>query len=85
MQLRPTPRHIDRSSRVIELLLVALVPFVLVRPFHELAGLALMLVLPMVYARLTLDRAEGHLLHLMYALGVPVRGLLPRRLHRLDR
>lgn len=85
MQLRPTPRHIDRSSRVIELLLVALVPFVLVRPFHEMAGLVLMVVLPTMYARLTLDRAEGHLLHLAYVLGIPVRGLLPQRLRRLER
>jgi hypothetical protein len=85
VNLRPTPRHIDRSSRVIELLVVALVPFVLVRPFHEGAGLLLMLVLPLVYARLTLDRAEGHLLHLAWVLGVPVRGLLPRRLRRLER
>jgi len=85
MELRPTPRHIDRSSRVIEYLLIALVPFVFVRPYHELAGLGLMAVLPLLYARLTLGRPEGHLLHLAYRLGLPVRGLLPRRVRRIER
>ncbi len=85
MQLRPTPRHIDRSSRVIEYLLVALVPFVFVRPFHELAGLALMFALPLIYARLTVGRAEGHLLHLGYRLGMPVPGLLPPTVRHLER
>jgi len=85
MELRPTPRHIDRSSRIVEYLVIALVPFVFVRPWFEAAGLFLMFAMPAVYAVLTVGKPEGFLLHLAYSLGIPVRGLLPPQLRRLDR
>jgi len=85
MELRPTPKHIDRSSRAIEFLLVGLVPFVLVRPFFELTGLALMVVLPLAYAKVTIGKPTGYLLHIAYRLGIPVRGLLPHGVRRLER
>ncbi len=85
MELRPTPKHIDRSSRLIEFLLIALIPFVFIRPFWQAAGWLLMVILPLLYARLTVGRAQGYLLHLAYRSGIPVRGLLPHSVRRLDR
>ena len=76
MELRPTPKHIDRASRTIELLLVAMVPFALVRPYFEVTGLMLMVVLPVLYARMTLGKPEAFLRHAVYAAGMPMRGLL---------
>ena len=85
MELRPTPKHIDRSSRAIEFLVLALIPFVLIRPFFELSGLALMVLLPLVYARLTIGRPEGFLWHAAYKWGMPVRGLIPHAVKSLYR
>ena len=85
MELRPTPKHIDRSSRAIEFLLIAMVPFVAVRPFFEATGLALMVLLPLAYAKFTIGKPEGYLWHAAYGLGMPVRGLLPHRVKWLQR
>lgn len=85
MELRPTPKHIDRSSRAVEFLVIGLLPFVLVRPFFELTGLALMVGLPLVYARCTVGKPEGYLWHTAYRLGLPVRGLLPHHLKQFRR
>jgi hypothetical protein len=85
MELRPTPKHIDRSSRAIEFLLVGLIPFVLVRPFFEITGLALMVALPLVYAKFTIGKPQGYLWHVAYRFGMPVRGLLPHGVKRFQR
>ena len=85
MELRPTPKHIDRSSRAVEFLVLALIPFVLIRPFFELSGLVLMVLLPLMYARLTIGKSEGFLWHSAYKFGMPVRGLLPHAVKCLYR
>jgi len=85
MELRPTPKHIDRSSRAIEFLVIAMIPFVLVRPYFEGTGLALMALMPLAYARFTIGKPEGYLWHAAYELGMPVRGLLPHAVKSLHR
>jgi hypothetical protein len=85
MELRPTPKHIDRSSRAVEFLVIALIPFALIRPFFPITGLALMAVLPLLYAKVTIGKPEGFLWHLAYRFGVPVRGLLSHAVTRLER
>lgn len=93
---RPVPRHIDKSERGAEILLVFAFVFFVVRipvvllmanPSGSetvyLTGAAI--VLAALYHRATVGQKPGFLLHLGYRAGFVVRGLLPQSLGRLVR
>ncbi len=85
MQPRPVPQYIDRSSRGFEFLLAFMVPIVFIRPFYQGWGFFLALVLPIVYMKFTLGKPDGFLLHFVYRHGLPIPGLLDRKIKRLRR
>lgn len=77
--MRPVPHLIDSNSRLGEYVMVFMVPLFLLRTVHPLLGLVLGAVASITYVRCTLGKPDGYLLHLLYRLGVPFSGLLPRR------
>jgi len=85
MEPRSVPQYIDRSSRGFEILLAFMVPIVFIRPFHQGVGFFLALILPIAYMKFTLGRPDGFLLHVAYRCGLPIPGLLDRKVTRLRR
>ena len=81
--MRPVPRLIDSNSRIGEYLMVFMVPLFLLRTFDPLLGLGIAAAAAALYVRVTLGKPEGFLVHTLYRAGLPVRGLLDRRVRRL--
>ncbi len=81
--MRPVPRLIDRSSRLGEYLIVFTLPLFMLRTIDPLVGLAVAVVLTGVYVKLSLGKPDGYLVHLAYRCGLPLSGLLDRRIRRL--
>ena len=82
---RTRTQFADQSTRTIETLVLFIIAFFLIRPLFPKTGYVLALVLPLGYLCLTVGKPDGYLLHLIYSWGVPIPGLLPPRLRRLDR
>jgi hypothetical protein len=80
--MRPVPHLIDRRSRLGEYAMSFMVPLFLLRTIDPLLALLAATVLTGFYVRQTFGRPEGHLVHLAYRLGVPLTGLLDRRVQR---
>ena len=83
--MRPVPRLIDSNSRLGEYLMVFMVPLFLLRTLDALGGLLVGALACAAYIRGTLGRPDGYLVHRLYAAGLPLSGLLARRLRRLVR
>ncbi len=81
--MRPVPRLIDNNSRLGEYLMVFLVPLFLLRTIDPVFGLLVGAVASVVFVRLTLGKPEGTLVHRLYRAGLPLSGLLSRRVRRL--
>ena len=81
--MRPVPRLIDSNSRLGEYLMVFMVPLFLLRTLDPLAGLLVGAAACAVYVRATIGRPDGYLVHRLYACGLPLSGLLDRRVRRL--
>ena len=81
--MRPVPHLIDSSSRIGETMLVFVTPLFLLRTIHPLLGLAVAVIAVLAYTRLTLGKPDGYLVHRLYRAGLPLSGLLDRRLKRL--
>ena len=62
-----------------------MVPMFIIRPFFPTFGILLSLALPLVYIKLTLGKPDGVLFHLAYRAGMPIPGLLPRKIRQLRR
>lgn len=93
---RPVPKHIDKSDRSAEILLVFAFVFFVVRipvvlltaqpTGSETLYLCILgVVLAVLYAKATAAQKPGFLLHLGYRAGFVVKGLLPQSLRRLAR
>lgn len=85
MLSRPVPQHIDRTGRAAEYILAAMFPLVFVRPFYEGLGYLLAIVIPIIYIKLTLGKPTGYLQHVLYCRGMPMPGLLNRKIRRFRR
>jgi hypothetical protein len=81
--MRPVPHLIDSSSRIGETMLVFVTPLFLLRTIHPMLGLIAGIVAAALYTRLTLGKPDGYMMHRAYRAGVPLSGLLDRRLKRL--
>ena len=81
--MRPVPHLIDSSSRIGETMLVFVAPLFLLRTIDPLLGLAVAVVAAAAYTRLTLGKPDGYMIHRAYRAGLPLSGLLDRRLERL--
>lgn len=82
---RPVPQHIDNRGRLVEYVIAFMLPIVLVRPFFEGLGFVLAIILPLAYAKATLGKPAGYLQHLCYRCGLPMPGLINRKITRLRR
>lgn len=93
---RPVPKHIDKSERSAEILLIFAFVFFGVRipvvlmisdpTGAETVYLAVLAVaLSVLYHKMTAGQKPGFLLHLGYRAGFVVKGLLPQTLRRLVR
>lgn len=82
---RSVSHYIDRSNRMFDCLMMFMVPMFIIRPFFPTTGIILSLLLPLVYAKLTIGKPDGVLFHLAYQAGVPIPGLLPRKIRQLRR
>jgi hypothetical protein len=80
--MRPVPHLIDRRSRLGEYAMSFMVPLFLLRTIDPLLALLAATALMGVYVRHTFGRPEGHLVHLAYRVGIPLSGLLDRRVRR---
>jgi hypothetical protein len=80
--LSPVPHLIDRRSRAGEFAMIFMVPLFLLRTIDPLLALFTAAILTGAYVRLTFGKPEGHLLHLIYRIGVPLSGLLDPRVKR---
>ncbi|HUN92452.1 MAG TPA: type IV conjugative transfer system protein TraL [Burkholderiaceae bacterium] len=80
--MRPVPHLIDAGSRIGEIMIVFVTPLFLLRTIHPLLGLAVAIVGTFVYARFTLGKPDGYLVHRAYRAGLPLDGLLDRRIRR---
>lgn len=80
--MRPVPHLIDRRNRVGEYAMSFMVPLFLLRTIDPLLALLAASALATLYVRHTFGKPEGHLVHLAYRLGVPLSGLLDRRVRR---
>lgn len=81
--MRPVPHLIDSNSRLGEYLMVFMVPLFLLRTLDPLAGLLVGTVACVTFIRATVGKPDGYLVHGLYRAGLPLRGLLDRRLHTL--
>lgn len=81
--MRPVPRLIDSSSRLGEYLMAFMVPLFMLRTVDPLLALAVAIVAAALYVKFTFGKPDGYLIHRAYRLGVPLSGLLDRRLRRL--
>lgn len=81
--MRPVPHLIDNNSRLGEYLMVFIVPLFLLRTVDPIAGLVTASISCAVYIRVTLGKPDGYLVHRLYRLGLPLSGLLDRRVKRL--
>lgn len=81
--MRPVPHLIDSNSRLGEYLMAFMVPLFLLRTFDPIAGLLAGAIASALYMRATMGKPDGYLVHRLYRLGLPMSGLLDRRLHRL--
>jgi hypothetical protein len=80
--MRPVPHLIDRRNRAGEYAMSFMVPLFLLRTIDPLFALACATVLAALYMKFTFGRADGHLVHRIYRLGVPLGGLLDPRVVR---
>jgi hypothetical protein len=80
--MRPVPRLIDRNSRIGEYAMSFMVPLFMLRTIDPLLALGVASVLAAVYIKQTFGKPEGHLVHVAYRLGLPLSGLLDRRVRR---
>ena len=81
--MRAVPRLIDNNSRMGEYLMVFMVPLFLLRTVDPVAGLAVATFACVSYIRATVGKPDGYLVHKLYRRGLPLSGLLNRRLHSL--
>ena len=81
--MRPVPRLIDSNSRMGEYLMVFMVPLFLLRTLDPITGLLVGAAACIVYIRSTAGKPDGYLVHRLYRLGLPLSGLLDRRVHCL--
>jgi hypothetical protein len=81
--MRPVPHLIDSSSRIGEAMIVFVTPLFLLRTIDPLLGLAVAAVATAAYVRLTFGKPDGYMIHRAYRWGVPLSGLLDRRLRKL--
>ena len=63
--------------------MVFMVPLFMLRTLDPVAGLLVGALACALYVRATMGRPDGYLVHRLYALGLPLSGLLDRRLQRL--
>lgn len=91
---RPVPKHIDKSERIGEILLVFSIPvFVLRAPIMMLSTerngsemlylILLGFVLAFGYHKATVNQKPGFILHKGYRIGFTVRGLLNHSIKRV--
>jgi len=81
--MRTVPRLIDNNSRMGEYLMVFMVPLFLLRTIDPIAGLVVATVACIAYIRVTVGKPDGYLVHLLYRRGLPLSGLLDRRIRAL--
>lgn len=81
--MRPVPRLIDNHSRLGEYLMVFMVPLFMLRTFDPLVGLGVGIVACIAYVRATLGKPDGYLVHRLYRAGLPLSGLLDRKIRSL--
>jgi hypothetical protein len=81
--MRPVPRLIDSNSRMGEYLMVFMVPLFLLRTLDPVAGLLVGIALCVIYIRATAGKPDGYLVHWLYRHGLPLGGLLNRRIRAL--
>ena len=80
--MRTVPHLIDRDSRISEYAMCFIVPLFMLRTISPLFALVGALVLTGVYIKCTFGKPPGHLVHLAYRVGLPISGLLNRRVRR---
>jgi hypothetical protein len=80
--MRAVPHLIDRNSRVGEYAMCFMVPLFMLRTIDPLFALSAATLLAGTYIKYTFGKPHGHLIHLAYRLGLPVSGLLDRRVRR---
>jgi hypothetical protein len=80
--VRPVPHLIDRNSRIGEYAMCFMVPLFVLRTIDPLLALGVATLVAVVYIKTTMGKPQGHLVHLAYRLGLPLSGLLDRRIRR---
>ena len=63
--------------------MVFMVPLFLLRTIDPVSGLVVATVSCIAYIRVTAGKPDGYLVHLLYRRGLPLGGLLDRRIHAL--
>jgi len=81
--MRPVPHLIDNTSRIGETMIVFVTPLFLLRTLDPLFGLLAASACAAIYVRLTFGKPDGYMLHAAYRMGLPLSGLLDRRVRRL--
>jgi hypothetical protein len=80
--MRPVPHLIDRRSRAGEYAMSFMVPLFLLRTIDPMFALLSAALLAGLYMRQTFGKPDGHLVHRIYRLGLPLSGLLDPRVQR---
>jgi len=83
--VRETPQYIDRSAKALEYLAAFLVPSILSFPLLELKAVIVGVVVCGLTIKFTAGKPPGFIEGALYKIGMPMMGLLPRRLKRLER
>ena len=81
--MRPVPRLIDSNSRLGEYLMVFMIPLFMLRTVDPVAGLLVGAAACGLYIRATMGKPDGYLVHRLYQWGLPLSGLLNRRVRSL--
>jgi len=80
--VRTVPHLIDRNSRIGEYAMCFIVPLFMLRTIDPLFALGTAALLAGTYIKYAFGKPQGHLVHLAYRLGFPLRGLLNKRVRR---
>jgi hypothetical protein len=63
--------------------MVFMIPLFMLRTVDPVVGLVVASVASLAFVRLTLGKPDGYLIHRLYRAGLPLSGLLERRIRRL--
>lgn len=82
--MRAVPKHVDTKARLIEYMFIFGGVFFLLHTFFPIGALIAGILVTFLYAKVTIGKPEGYLLHLIYRAKIDVSPLISKKIRRLS-